>query len=75
MNPEFNVADPSTWPAILTADETAAILRRKVGGLKKACQRGPFQPAPYQVHPYRWRKSDVERFVLSGRGGHLRRTA
>ena len=75
MSPAFNVADMSTWPAILTAEETAAILRRKVGGLKKACQGGMVQPAPYQTNPYRWRRSDVVRFVESGRGSQLRRLA
>ena len=70
----FSVADVSTWPAILTADEVAQILRRAVGGLKKAVQRDPaFVPQPYQRHPYLWRKSDVARFVESGRGGSLRK--
>lgn len=70
----FSVADVATWPAILTASEVAQILRRKVGGLKKEIQTNPaFVPAPYQKHPYLWRKSDVVRFVESGRGGSLRR--
>jgi hypothetical protein len=74
FSPPFSVTDPDTWPAILTADEVAAIFRRKVGGLKRAVQRGEFQPEPYQRHPYRWRKSEVQRFVESGRVSSLRRT-
>lgn len=59
----FTPTDPATWPAVLTADEVAAIFRRAVGGLKKAVQRGGFVPAPFQVKPYRWRKSDIQRVV------------
>jgi hypothetical protein len=74
MTPDFNVADASTWPAILNAEELAQILRRKVGGLKKSVRSNrAFVPAPFQRRPYRWRRSDVERFVESGRGGSLRR--
>lgn len=67
MTPAFNVADDSTWPIVLTADQVAAIYQRPVGGIKKACQLGRFVPAPFQSHPYRWRKADVIRQVLGGR--------
>jgi hypothetical protein len=74
VTPEFNVADVSTWRPILTAPEVAAILRRKVLGLKKAIQTNPaFVPAPFHKKPYLWRKSDLVRFVESGRGSQLRR--
>ena len=59
----FTVEDRATWPDVLTAEETAAIYRRSVGGLKKAIQLGRFVPSPYQKQPYRWRKSDVLRHL------------
>lgn len=63
----FNALDRSTWADVMTADEVAVIYRCvSVPALKKACQRGVFQPAPYQKHPYRWRKSDVLRDLEGG---------
>lgn len=61
-------ADPATWPVLLTAQDIAAIFRRSVMGIKKACQRGRFVPAPCQVRPYLWRRADVVRFVEGARG-------
>jgi hypothetical protein len=70
----FDVANPDSWPAVMTASEVAAIFRRKVGGLKRAIQRGQIRfPMPYQTKPYLWRRADVVRFVESGRGSSLRR--
>ena len=66
----FTPTDRSTWGEVLTAEEVAAIFRRKVGGLKKACQRTsrrPFVPVPYQAKPFLWRRSDVIRALDSGR--------
>lgn len=57
----FNSLDQATWPQLMTADEVAAIYRRSVLALKKACQLGKFRPTPHQVHPYHWRKVDVLR--------------
>jgi len=68
MTPAFDVTDSATWPAILNAAEVAAIYRRKVGGLKKACQEHRFVPAPFQVRPYRFRKVDVVRHVEGNNG-------
>jgi len=66
VTPVFNAADPTTWPLTLTADQVAAIYQRSVGGLKKACQRHRFHPAPF-TRPYRWRKADVLRDLATGR--------
>lgn len=70
----FKISDSATWPAVLTAEETAAIYRRSVGGLKKACQRGVFVPAPFQQHPWRWRRVDLIRH-LEGQRTSLRRVS
>lgn len=67
MTPVFNIADVATWPLVLTADQVAAIFQRKVGGVKKCCQEHRFIPAPFQTHPYRWRKADVVRHVEGAR--------
>lgn len=67
MIPAFNIADASTWPTVLTAEQVAAIYQRSVGGVKKACQQHRFVPAPFRVHPYRFRKADVLRDVEGGR--------
>lgn len=64
----FSVADPATWPVVLTAAQVAAIYQRPVGGVQKAVQRRTFVPAPFQTHPYRWRKVDVLRHVEGARG-------
>lgn len=63
----FTVRDASTWSEVMTVHEIAAIYRRKVGGLRKSCQRGQFAPAPYREHPWLWRKVDVERDVFGPR--------
>lgn len=67
MTPDFNAADISTWTVTLTAEQVAAIYQRPLGGIKKACQLKTFVPAPFLVHPYRWRKADVLRHVDGGR--------
>jgi hypothetical protein len=74
MMPDFNIADSSTWPAVLTVDQVAEIYRRPVGGVRKACQQHRFVPAPFQTHPYRFRKTDVVRDVEGGRAA-LRRVS
>jgi hypothetical protein len=63
----FTVTDPATWPVVLSPEQVAAIYQRTVGGLKKACQRNGFTPAPFQVRPYRWRRADVLRHVEGAR--------
>lgn len=65
--PDFNPLDDATWPKAMTADQVAAIYQRPVGGVKKACQKHHFIPAPYKVQPYRWRKADVIRDLEGGR--------
>lgn len=69
----FNITDPETWPVVLTAEEVAAILRRKVGGLKREAARMTLVPAPFERHPYKWRRADIERHVIGARGTALRR--
>jgi hypothetical protein len=74
--PEFNPTDPATWPLALTAEQVAAIYQRKVGGLRKSCQKGRFVPVPFSVKPYRWRKADVLRHLEGGRVvPHIQRRA
>lgn len=73
MTANFSPCDPATWPVVLTAEEVAAVYRREVGGLRKACQAHGFVPAPFQTHPYRWRKVDVLRHVEGARGSSLRK--
>jgi hypothetical protein len=70
----FSPLDVATWPTLLTAEQIAAIWQRPVGGVKKSCQQGRFIPAPFQSHPYRWRRSDVLR-VVEGQRTTFRRSA
>ncbi len=64
---DFDVLDRSTWQDCLTVPQVAAIYQRSEGGLRKACQLHRFQPAPYKVRPYRWRKVDVLRDLEGAR--------
>ncbi len=64
----FSITDDATWPVCLTAEQVAAIYQRSVGGLKKACQQHRFIPAPFQTHPYRWRRIDLKRQLSEARG-------
>lgn len=59
----FSITDRATWPEAMTAEEVAGVLRRKVGGLKEAARKGVLVPAPFQKHPYLWRRSDVVRHI------------
>lgn len=68
----FDITNPDTWPVLLNAREMGAIFRRASAGIIKSCQHGKFQPTPFQTRPYLWRKSDVVRFVESGRGSMRR---
>jgi hypothetical protein len=68
VTPAFNAADTATWLPTLTAEQIAAIYQRSVGGIKQACQKGSFVPAPFQKQPYRWRRADVLRHLEGGRG-------
>lgn len=66
----FSVSDPSTWPALLSLDETAQIFRRSADAIRHGCTprtRRPFQPVPAMKRPLRWRKSDVCRWIESAR--------
>lgn len=75
MAPGFDITNPDTWPVVLTADEVAAIYRRKVLGVKKSCQDRKFKPAPCHVQPYLWKKVDVLRDLEGKHGISLRRSA
>lgn len=57
----FTPTDRSTWNEVLIASEIAAIYRRAVGGVKKACQEHTFTPQPWKKSPWRWRRADVLR--------------
>jgi len=76
MTPDFNTADSSTWPVVLTAAHMSAIYGRSVGAIQKACQLHKFQPAPFLTHPLRWRRTDVLRQLEHGRASaHLQRVS
>lgn len=64
----FDASDPATWSSVLTVTEVAAIYRRTADGIRKACQRHRFHPAPFKgPKPYLWRKVEVERDVFGSR--------
>jgi hypothetical protein len=63
MTPEFNTADPATWPEVLTLSQIAELWKRTPKGLTQALSRGSFRPAPMDGKPRRWRKSDVMRHL------------
>ena len=70
----FTPTDRATWPELLTLRETAAILRRSVFTIRKACTDQTMVPAPVRSlgRPYRWRRADVLR-AIDGEG--VRRVA
>jgi len=70
----FDPGDRATWPEVLTADEFAAVYRRKVGGVKADCARRTCVPAPFCFKPYKWRKTDILRH-LDGALASLKRSA
>lgn len=70
----FTVTDRATWGELLTAEEVALILRRSVGGIRKAASTRTLVPAPFLTQPWRWRRADVVRY-LDGPRAALRRTA
>lgn len=65
---DFDPCTPSTWRMTLTLAQMADIYQRPVGGIRKACQRRTFVPAPFEKSPYRWRKVDVLRHLEGARG-------
>lgn len=71
----FDPGDPTTWGATLTVDELSAIAKRSVMAIRKACQQHRFQPAPFEKHPYRWRRIDCERHYFPARGLTLTKKA
>lgn len=64
----FTPENRSTWRDILTILEVADILRRKAGGIRKACQTRTMVPTPAWDlgRPIRWRKTDVIRHIDGG---------
>lgn len=71
----FDPTNPDTWSLALTDVQIAAIYQRAVGGIRQACKRGRFVPAPMDGKPRRWRKADVLRHLESGRGAASLRRA
>lgn len=61
--PGFSIADRSTWPEVLTADEVGPIYRRTPLAIKRACSARTFVPSPFAKHPFRWRKADIVRHL------------
>lgn len=63
---DFDPRDPRTWLPVLTLEQVAAIYQRTPDAIRcalKPSAKHLFHPAPYKTHPYRWRKSDIERDV------------
>jgi hypothetical protein len=59
----FTPTDRATWPEVLTLAEAAAILRKSPRTLRRACGQRICVPAPAFTAPYRWRRSDITRFI------------
>lgn len=59
MTPEFNIADRSTWPEVMSVDHIAAIWDRSAKGIGAQCAKGRFMPAPRSGKPRRWSKTEV----------------
>ena len=57
------MTDWDRLPITLTAEDVAALLHRKPGGIKKAAQLGAMVPAPFQKRPWLWRKVDLQAYV------------
>lgn len=72
MTPTFNVADPTTWPMVMTIEQVAALYDRSVKSVRNYSNVGRFVPVPFLTRPYRWRKADVLRHVEGARGSSLR---
>lgn len=75
LAPVFSTADPDSWPVLLSLEQIAAIYQRKPSGVAKSCQQRTFQPAPFLVHPYRWKKTDLMRHLNGGRMVDVQRRA
>lgn len=68
---EFDAGNSDTWPALLTAEQVAAIFQIKPATLRKRVELARCHPAPLMratepgrpEKPYRWRKADILRRV------------
>jgi hypothetical protein len=49
-----------TVPVTLRLDEVCSIYRRARSTVLRDVRAGVFEPPPFDVRPYRWRKRDVE---------------
>jgi hypothetical protein len=60
----FDPCNASTWPALLTAEQMAAIWQRSASRINRLAHEGRFDVAPVpKSSPRRWRKADVLRVV------------
>jgi len=50
-------------PYVMRVDDVVAVLQCGKSTLLKACRLGTFRPAPFERHPYRWLKADIERDI------------
>lgn len=50
-------------PLVLTIDELIAVIRIGRSTLRKQLAAGIFRPAPFQRDPYRWLRTDVQRYL------------
>jgi len=48
---------------VLTIAEVAAIMRTSVKGIHGKLSRGTLLPLPIAEHPYRWSRTDIERWL------------
>ncbi len=54
--------DWRAFPATMRAQHIADLYNRKVGGVKKAAQKGsPKIPTPCECRPWGWNRDDVKR--------------
>jgi hypothetical protein len=75
VRPPLNLANPETWPVLLTLPEVAQIIARGVGGIRKELQARTFVPAPFATGPYRWRRDDVIRWLRNDSDAKKRKVA
>lgn len=50
-------------PLILTIEEVAALYRTAASTIRRLVRANEFEPPPFAVSPYRWRRADIERDI------------
>jgi hypothetical protein len=52
---------------LLTINDVAMIYGLSEGTIRRDLQRGTFQPEPWDKYPYRWKRSDIQEDLNTGR--------